>query len=309
MSSTVPHVAVLKGGWSAEREVSLVSGAECAGALVEEGYRVTEIDVDRNVGATLAAVAPDVAFNVLHGRWGEDGCVQGLLETMDIPYTHSGVLASSVAMNKPLAKRVFRDGGIACPEGVVVDRHAAASHDVMPRPYVVKPVTEGSSVGVHIAHEGKNSLPEAFTSVDWAFGDDVLVERYIPGRELTVVVMDNRALAVTEILPQAKFYDYEAKYASGGSTHVIPADVPPAVYDAALDIAQKAHRLVGCRGVSRADFRWDDSRDASEGLYLLEINTQPGMTPTSLVPEQAAHQGITFGGLCRWLVEDASCAR
>jgi len=303
------HVAVLKGGWSAEREVSLVSGAKCAEALRAEGYRVSEVDVDQTLANVLTTLKPDVVFNALHGRWGEDGCVQGLLEFMRIPYTHSGVRASAAAMDKPMAKRLFHDAGITCPEGVVMDRHALGDKHPMPPPYVVKPVTEGSSVGVYIVRLGDNSPPAQIAADDWAFSDTVLVERYIPGHELTVAVMGDRALAVTEIVPETKFYDYEAKYASGGSRHVIPAKLDALVYDHAMQVALAAHRLLGCRGVSRADFRYDDTVAGRDGLYLLEINTQPGMTPTSLVPEQAAYLGISFASLCRWLVEDASCAR
>lgn len=307
--SAVRHVAVLKGGWSAERAVSLVSGAKCAEALRAEGYRVSEVDVDDTVAAVLASLKPDVVFNALHGRWGEDGCVQGLLELLRIPYTHSGVRASAAAMDKPTAKRLFHDAGIACPEGRVMDRHALSDKHPMPPPYVVKPVTEGSSVGVFIVRQGDNAPPPELGAADWAFSDQVLVERYIPGQELTVAVMGDRALAVTEIVPLTKFYDYEAKYAEGGSKHVIPAEVDPVVYQHALDVALAGHQVLGCRGVSRADFRYDNSVAGRDGLYLLEINTQPGMTPTSLVPEQAAYNGISFGALCRWLVEDASCAR
>ncbi|MSP43902.1 MAG: D-alanine--D-alanine ligase [Alphaproteobacteria bacterium] len=303
------HIAVLKGGWSAEREVSLVSGAKCAEALRLEGYRVSEVDVGDSVARILDTLKPDVAFNALHGRWGEDGCVQGLLELLRIPYTHSGVRASAAAMDKPMAKRLFHDAGIACPEGRVMGRHDLGDRHPMPPPYVVKPVTEGSSVGVFIVRQGDNSPPAQLAAADWAFGDQVLVERYIPGHELTVAVMGDRALAVTEIVPVTKFYDYEAKYAEGGSRHVIPAEIDPVVYQHAMDVALAAHQVLGCRGVSRADFRYDSSVAGREGLYLLEINTQPGMTPTSLVPEQAAYNGISFGALCRWLVEDASSAR
>jgi D-alanine-D-alanine ligase len=303
------HVAVLKGGWSAEREVSLVSGEKCAEALRAEGYRVSEVDVDDTLASVLTTLKPDVVFNALHGRWGEDGCVQGLLELLRIPYTHSGVRASAAAMDKPMAKRLFHDAGIACPEGVVMDRHALGDKHPMAPPYVVKPVTEGSSVGVYIVRQGDNAPPAEIAADDWAFGATVLVERYIPGHELTVAVMGDRALAVTEIVPETKFYDYEAKYAAGGSRHVIPAKVNAEVYDHAMQVALAAHQVLGCRGVSRADFRYDDTVSGRDGLYLLEINTQPGMTPTSLVPEQAAYLGISFASLCRWLVEDASCAR
>ncbi len=307
--NTPRHVAVLKGGWSAERDVSLVSGAKCAEALRAEGYQVSEVDVDDTIATVLTALRPDVVFNALHGRWGEDGCVQGLLELLRIPYTHSGVRASAAAMDKPMAKRLFHDAGIACPQGMVMDRHALGNKHPMAPPYVVKPVTEGSSVGVFIVRQGDNAPPAQIAADDWAFGEDVLVERYIPGHELTVAVMGDRALAVTEIVSDAKFYDYQAKYAAGGSRHVIPAEVDRQVYQHAMDVALAAHQVLGCRGVSRADFRYDNTIAGRDGLYLLEINTQPGMTPTSLVPEQAAYLGISFGALCRWLVEDASCAR
>lgn len=303
------HVAVLKGGWSVERDVSLVSGEKCAEALRGLGYRVSEVDVDDSIANVLVTLKPDVVFNALHGRWGEDGCMQGLLELLRIPYTHSGVRASATAMDKPTAKRLFHDAGIACPEGRVMDRHALGDTHPMPPPYVVKPITEGSSAGVFIIRQGDNAPPAQIAAKDWAFGDAVLVERYIPGQELTVAVMGDRPLAVTAIVPNTKFYDYEAKYADGGSRHIIPAEVDPQVYQHAMNVALAAHQVLGCRGVSRADFRYDDSVAGRDGLYLLEINTQPGMTPTSLVPEQAAYLGISFGELCRWLVEDASCAR
>ncbi|HEX4889822.1 MAG TPA: D-alanine--D-alanine ligase [Alphaproteobacteria bacterium] len=303
------HVAVLKGGWSVERDVSLVSGEKCAEALRGLGYRVSEVDVDDSIANVLVTLKPDVVFNALHGRWGEDGCMQGLLELLRIPYTHSGVRASATAMDKPTAKRLFHDAGIACPEGRVMDRHALGDTHPMPPPYVVKPITEGSSAGVFIIRQGDNAPPAQIAAKDWAFGDAVLVERYIPGQELTVAVMGDRPLAVTAIVPNTKFYDYEAKYADGGSRHIIPAEVDAQVYQHAMNVALAAHQVLGCRGVSRADFRYDDSVAGRDGLYLLEINTQPGMTPTSLVPEQAAYLGISFGELCRWLVEDASCAR
>lgn len=303
------HVAVLKGGWSVERDVSLVSGEKCAEALRGQGYRVSEVDVDDSIANVLVTLKPDVVFNALHGRWGEDGCMQGLLELLRIPYTHSGVRASATAMDKPTAKRLFHDAGIACPEGRVMDRHALGDTHPMPPPYVVKPITEGSSAGVFIIRQGDNAPPAQIAARDWAFGDAVLVERYIPGQELTVAVMGDRPLAVTAIMPNTKFYDYEAKYADGGSRHIIPAEIDPQVYRHAMNVALAAHQALGCRGVSRADFRYDDSVAGIDGLYLLEINTQPGMTPTSLVPEQAAYLGISFGELCRWLVEDASCAR
>lgn len=301
------HVCVLKGGISAEREVSLVSGAACAAALGRAGFQVSEIDAGRDLAARLTETAPEVVFNALHGRFGEDGCVQGLLELMGLPYTHSGVCASALAMDKPQAKIVFAAAGLPVAEGVVATVGEAARAHLMAPPYVVKPTHEGSSVGVHIVRPGDNRYPDALTE-GWHFGGRVLVERYVPGRELTVAVMGERALAVTEIVPHTDFYDYEAKYAVGGSRHVLPAVLPAAVADRAMAIAVEAHRVLGCRGVSRTDFRWDD-RLGPDGLVVLEVNTQPGMTPTSLVPEQAAHVGLSFEALVTWIVEDASCDR
>ena len=299
------RVAVLKGGWSAEREVSLTSGAAVETALAEAGYRVTSIDVTRDLSALLASLnpRPDVVFNALHGRWGEDGCVQGLLEILGIPYTHSGVRASAVAMDKQAAKQAFQAVGLSCPPGAVTSREGA--HRAMPAPYVVKPVREGSSVGVIIIRDGDNRAP--LDAESWTYGDEVLVERYIPGRELTVAVMGDRALGVTEIRPYQGFYNYETKYTEGRADHLIPAPVPPAVFEEATRAALLAHRTLGCRGVTRCDFRYDDTGDASGPLYLLELNTQPGMTPLSLVPEQAAHAGISFPALVQWMVEDARC--
>jgi D-alanine-D-alanine ligase len=300
-------VAVLMGGFSAEREVSLVSGKACAKALREAGYGVSEIDVGRDLDALLKALTPrpDVIFNALHGRWGEDGCVQGILEYLSIPYTHSGVLASALAMDKPIAKQVFAAAGLRCPEGIVVDRDAVLGGDVLPRPYVVKPFNEGSSVGVHIVQQGDNEPP--LGREPWRFGETVLVERYVPGRELTVGVMGDRPLAVTEIRPNEGFYDYSTKYTDNRAVHDVPARVPDTVYDQAMAMAQAAHAALGCRGVSRADFRYDDTAGEPGELYLLEINTQPGMTPLSLVPEQAAYVGLSFGELCAWMVEHAAC--
>ena len=294
------QVAVLMGGWSAEREVSLVSGAACSRALQEGGYRVTSIDVQRDMGALLTRLypRPDAVFNALHGRYGEDGCVQGLLNMIEVPYTHSGLSASALAMDKPMAKRLFAAAGIPVAEHVVVSREEVRAGDVMVRPYVLKPTNEGSSVGVHIVNEGDNVPP--FSDSGWPSGGQVLAERFIPGKELTVTVMGDRPLAVTEITSQRGFYDYEAKYAPGGSAHVVPADLEKPVYDEALRISLLAHQTLGCRGVSRADLRYD-----GEQLYMLEINTQPGMTPTSLVPEQAAYAGISFGELVAWMVENA----
>ncbi len=301
------RVAVLMGGISAEREVSLVSGRTCAKALGDTGYDAFEIDVTHDVGALVAALtpAPDVVFNALHGRWGEDGCVQGLLELLHIPYTHSGVMASALAMDKPTAKSIVAAAGIVSPKGIVVRREAFASGDVMERPYVIKPINEGSSVGVRIVREGDNK--PAIDDEGWEFGEDVLVEEFIPGRELTVSVMGDRALAVTEIQTKKGFYDYTAKYTDGRSNHLVPAPLEPDVTEAALGAALSAHQALGCRGVSRSDFRYDDTNGAKGRLYWLEINTQPGMTPLSLVPEQAAHLGISFPDLCAWMVENAAC--
>jgi D-alanine-D-alanine ligase len=296
------HVAVLKGGWSAEREVSLVSGAACAKALRAAGYDVSEVDARRDPNGILEQLSPrpDVVFNALHGRYGEDGCIQGLLNILALPYTHSGLLASALAMHKPMSKRLFAEAGIPVAEHLIVDRDRVLNGDVMPRPYVIKPLDEGSSVGVHIVRDGDNARP--FGDGEWPFGKEVMVERFIAGRELTVAVMGDRPLAVTEITTQRGFYDYDAKYADGGSIHVIPAEVGAEVTETALDLALRAHRTLGCRGVSRADFRFD-----GRTLYMLEVNTQPGMTPTSLVPEQAAHVGISFEDLVSWMVENAEC--
>ncbi|MCG8557275.1 MAG: D-alanine--D-alanine ligase, partial [Proteobacteria bacterium] len=287
-------VAVLMGGVSAEREVSLVTGKACAEGLREAGYQVTEIDVGRDVAALVDALtpAPDAVFNALHGRWGEDGCVQGILELLRIPYTHSGLLASALAMDKPVAKQLFEAAGLACPEGVVVEVEDLAKGDALPRPYVVKPANEGSSVGVRIIKNGTNLPPVDLDQ--WPPGTKLMVERFIAGRELTVAVMGDRPLAVTEIRPREGFYDYEAKYTDGRADHVIPAQIPAEIYDRALEMAVTAHKALGCRGVSRADFRYDDTEKAEGDLYLLEINTQPGMTPLSLVPEQAAYLNIPF---------------
>ena len=296
------HVAVLMGGWSAEREVSLVSGAACAKALQDAGYQVTTIDVQRDVGALITRLypRPDAVFNALHGRFGEDGCIQGLLDILGIPYTHSGVLASAVAMDKPMAKRLFEAEGIPVADHVVTTIEAARAKEPMARPYVAKPMNEGSSVGVHIVREGDNEPP--FEGSGWSYGELVMIERYIPGRELTVSVMGGKALAVTEITTARGFYDYDAKYVNGGSIHVIPAEVDKGVYDQAMDLSERAFKAIGCRGVARTDFRYD-----GDTLYMLEINTQPGMTPTSLVPEQAAHAGLSFQDLVVWMVEQAEC--
>jgi D-alanine-D-alanine ligase len=292
------------GGWSSERDVSLVSGRAVAVALGEAGYVVTAIDVDRDLARLVHSLSPrpDVVFNALHGRYGEDGCIQGLLNILALPYTHSGLLASSLAMHKPLAKRLFADAGIPVAEHLLVSRGDVIAGDVMPRPYVIKPLNEGSSVGVRIVREGDNLALTA--EEDWPFGGEVMVERFIPGREFTVAVMGDRPLAVTEITTHRGFYDYDAKYASGGSIHVIPARVDAAIYDQALELSLRAHQTLGCRGVSRADLRYDGER-----LFMLEVNTQPGMTPTSLVPEQAAHAGISFRDLVSWMVENAEYDR
>ncbi len=291
------------GGPSAEREVSLSSGRECAAALEGEGYDVVRIDAGPDLAARLIDTAPDVAFNALHGRWGEDGCVQGLLEWLRIPYTHSGVLASALAMDKQRSKAAFAAAGLPVVESRIAPAAEVRARHVMEPPYVVKPNNEGSSVGIYLVAEGANAPPALGPEMP----ENVMVERFAPGREMTTTVLGDRALDVTDILTDG-WYDYAAKYTPGGSRHVVPADVPPAIRDACLDYALRAHRALGCRGVSRTDFRWDESRGA-DGLILLETNTQPGMTPTSLVPEQAAHGGMSFGALCRWIVEDASCDR
>ena len=304
------HVAVLMGGWSAEREVSLRSGKACADALERAGgYRVSRVDVTREIAATLSALKPDAALNVLHGRPGEDGTLQGLLEIAGIPYSHSGVLASALAMQKDMAKSVLRAAGVPVPEGRVVARRDAAKRHLLPPPYVIKPLAEGSSVGVFIVREDMAHPPQELTRDDWAFGETVLVEPYIAGKELTCAVMGDKALGVIEIVPAVKFYDYEAKYAPGGSTHLLPAPVAPKVYEECRRLSLAAHRALGCRGVTRADFRYDDARAGLAGLYCLEVNTQPGMTETSLVPEMAQHAGISFEQLVRWMVEDASLER
>lgn len=308
MTKKYNRIAVLKGGWSPEREVSLNSGAAAAKALREAGYDVFEIDAQRDLGARLAEAKPDAVFNALHGQWGEDGCVQGLLEVMGIPYTHSGVLASSLAMDKQRAKAVFEDAGIPSPFGKIVTRAEAAKGHVMDTPYVIKPNAQGSSVGVFIVRKGENRPPEQLSSDKWDLGEEVLVEKFIPGRELTVAVMGDRALCVTEITTALAFYDYEAKYAAGGSKHVLPAELPDAITERCLDLSLRAHNALGCRGVSRSDFRYDPQADG-EQLFCLEVNTQPGLTATSLAPEQAAHLGISFPELCAWMVEDASCQR
>jgi D-alanine-D-alanine ligase len=303
------HIAVLMGGWSAEREVSLRSGRACADALERQGYRVTRIDVGRDIAAVLTTVKPDAALNVLHGRPGEDGTLQGLLEILGVPYSHSGVLASALAMQKDVAKDLFRAAGVPVPEGLVVSRLEAAKKHLLPPPYVIKPIAEGSSVGVFLVKEDQAHPPQELHRDDWAYGDRVIVEKYIAGKELTCAVMGEEALGVIEIVPTVRFYDFEAKYAPGGSKHLLPAPVSPIVYQQARRLALASHRALGCRGVSRADFRYDDRIEGTGGLVCLEVNTQPGMTETSLVPELAAHAGVPFDELVRWMVEDASLNR
>jgi D-alanine-D-alanine ligase len=305
------HVAVLMGGLSAERQVSLDSGTGCAQALEEAGYQVTRVDVGRDLAVRLSELKPDACFNALHGRWGEDGCVQGLLELMGIPYTHSGVLASAIAMHKERAKEVMRAAGIPLADGRVVQRSEAAKAHVLPRPYVLKPVSEGSSVGVFIVPVDHTHPPQELNDPGWAFGESLLAERYIPGRELTCAVMGDRVLGVTEIVPTEtlRFYNYEAKYAQGGSRHLLPAPLSSNVYELVQKLTLTAHKALGCRGVSRADFRYDDTQGGTGEVVCLEVNTQPGMTVTSLVPELAAHAGLTFPELVSWMVEEASCNR
>jgi D-alanine-D-alanine ligase len=303
------HVAVLMGGWSAEREISLRSGAACADALTRLGHQVSRIDVTRDIAAVLTDLKPELALNVLHGRPGEDGTVQGMLEILGIPYTHSGVLASALAMQKDVAKALFRAAGIPVPEGMVVSRFEAGREHLLPPPYVVKPIAEGSSKGVFIVTPEHAHPPQELYREDWAYGDRVIVEKYIAGKELTCAVMGEEALGVIEIVPAGRFYDYEAKYAPGGSKHLLPAPVSSFVYQQARRLALGAHRALGCRGVSRADFLYDDRIEGTGGLVCLEVNTQPGMTETSLVPELAAHAGISFDELVKWMVEDASLNR
>ncbi len=296
-------VAVLLGGPSAEREVSLSSGHECAAALRDEGFDVIEVDAGPDLVARLREIKPDVVFNALHGRWGEDGCVQGLLEWLGIPYTHSGVLASALAMDKARSKDLYRAHGLPVVDSILAPKTDVSARHVMPPPYVVKPNNEGSSVGVYLVHEVANGPPHLSDDMP----DTVMVEAFVPGRELTVSVLGDRALTVTDIVTEG-WYDYDAKYKPGGSHHVVPADVPREIFDLCMEYALRAHEALGCRGLSRTDFRWDEARGV-DGLVLLETNTQPGMTPTSLSPEQADVSGLGFGPLCRWLVEDASCNR
>jgi len=303
------HVVVLMGGWSAEREISLRSGTACADAAERAGFRVSRLDVNREVAASLRALKPDVALNVLHGRPGEDGTLQGLLEILGIPYSHSGVLASALAMQKDIAKTVLKAAGVPVPGGVVASRADAAKRHLLPPPYVIKPVAEGSSVGVFIVRADHKNPPQELTRPNWSFGDKVLVEPYIPGKELTCAVMGDKALGVIEIVPTVKFYDYEAKYAPGGSKHLLPAPISKEIYEECRRLSLAAHRALGCRGISRADFRYDDSLGGAKGLACLEVNTQPGMTEVSLVPELAQHAGIGFEDLVRWMIEDVSLDR
>ncbi len=303
------HVAVLMGGWSSEREVSLRSGAACAAALERKGYRVTRIDVKRDIATVLDGLKPDVALVMLHGRPGEDGTIQGVLETLGIPYSHSGVLSSSLAMQKDLAKTVMATAGIPVAEGLTLSRAEVAKKHAMEPPYVIKPVADGSSVGVFIVTEEHAHPPQELFRDDWPHGDQLLVERYVAGKELTCAVIRGEATAVIEIVPMLKFYDYEAKYSKGASKHILPAPILPFVYQEVRRLTLAAHMALGCRGVSRADFRYDDRIEGVGGLICLEVNTQPGMTETSLVPELAAEAGTTFDELVQWMVEDASLGR
>ena len=302
------HVAVLHGGISNEREVSLSSGRQVAAALREAGFIVTLIDLTSDLQALLTALTPrpDAVFNALHGRFGEDGAIQGVLDFLGIPYTHSGVRASAIAMDKEAAKAMFIAAGLPVAKGAVMPVEDLRTADPMPLPYVIKPVSEGSSVGVSIIRQGDNR--RAAVVEGWRFGRTAMVEEFIPGRELTVGVMGDRALAVTDIIADAgTFYDYESKYGDGGSHHVIPAAIHPDIQTQAMDVALRAHRILGCRGATRCDFRYDDTQGEPGRLVLLEINTQPGLTPTSLLPEQAAYLGISFPKLCAWMVENATC--
>ena len=296
------HIAVLLGGWSAEREVSLSSGKAVVKACEELGYKVTPVDVSHDIAAQLARIKPDVAFNALHGRFGEDGCVQGVLEILEIPYTHSGLLASALAMDKPMAKKVFSYAGIPIASGRVAKKEEVMKGDVMPRPYVVKPINEGSSVGVKIVHEGDNYF---FDSSNWHFGEEVLVEKYIPGREIQVAVLDNQALGAIEIRTNGGFYDYEAKYTDGKAEHLMPAPISKTAYARVCSLAEIAHIALGCRGLTRSDFRYNDTEGADGAFYILEVNTQPGMTPLSLSPEIANHAGIPFDELVDRLIKGA----
>ncbi len=304
------HVAVLMGGWSAERPVSLNSGRQCADALEAAGYRVTRIDVDRSIADTLARLKPDVAFNALHGLGGEDGTIQGVLEVLRIPYTHSGLLASALAMQKDLAKTVLAAAGVPVAHGLVVDRHEAARRHALEPPYVLKPVSEGSSFGVVIVKEDRAHPPQEVGRADWPYGDALLAEKFVAGKELTCAVMGERMFDIIEIVAISEaFYGYDAKYAKGGSRHILPANLKPNIYHKVQELTLRAHRALGCRGVSRADFRFDETKGDEGELVCLEVNTQPGMTETSLVPDMAAYAGLSFADLVAWIVEDASCDR
>lgn len=303
------HVAVLMGGWSSEREVSLRSGKACADALERKGYCVTRIDVKRDVATVLSELKPDAALVMLHGRPGEDGTIQGVLETLGIPYSHSGVLSSSLAMQKDLAKTVMATAGVPVAEGITLSRLEIAKSHPMKPPYVIKPVADGSSVGVFIVTEDHAHPPQELFRADWPHGDQLLVERYVAGKELTCAVIQGKSSDVIEIVPMVKFYDYEAKYSPGASKHILPAPILPFVYQEVRRLTLAAHVALGCRGVSRADFRYDDRIEGTGGLICLEVNTQPGMTETSLVPELAAYAGVAFDELVQWMVEDASLGR
>ena len=304
------HVAVLMGGWSAERPVSLNSGRGCADALESRGYRVTRIDVDRSIADTLQKLKPDVAFNALHGRVGEDGTIQGVLEILRIPYTHSGVLASALAMQKDLAKTVLAAADVPVAHGVTISRHEAARRHALPPPYVLKPVSEGSSFGVVIVKEDRTHPPQEVGRDDWPYGDALLAERFVAGQELTCATTGDRVFDIIEVQPVSEaFYGYDAKYAKGGSRHILPANLKPNIYHKVQDLTLRAHRALGCRGVSRADFRYDETKGEEGELVCLEVNTQPGMTETSLVPDMAAYAGLSFADLVVWMVEDASCDR
>ncbi len=297
------HVAVVKGGRSVERQVSLVSGRECAAALRRVGYKVSEVDAGNDLPKELVRISPDIIFNALHGRYGEDGCVQGLFEWLELPYTHSGVQASTLAMNKDIAKKIFKSDNLPVAESICTSSALAFSAHLMEPPYVIKPVNEGSSVGVHLVMQDCDN----FSTLEKNFPEQVLVEKFIPGKELTTTIMDGQPLGVTDIITD-NWYDYKSKYTIGASKHIFPANIPKEIYDACEDFALRAHTALGCKGISRVDFRWDNSLGIN-GLFLLEINTQPGMTPTSLSPEQAKEKGISFDSLCTWIVEDASCNR
>ena len=302
------QIGVLMGGSSSERDISILTGKAVISALQDLGHFVFSIDPISGVKQTIQTLTekkPNVVFNALHGRFGEDGTIQGLLELLKIPYTHSPVLASAIAMNKPTAKHLFRQAGIQCPEHQVATKSEILDRDILPRPYVIKPCKEGSSIGVKIISDGTN-LPHSTDDL-WKYGDGFMVERFIPGRELTVAVMGDKALGITELRPKSGFYDFESKYSEGKTNHIIPADLPASVSKIAMESAVKAHKILGCKGITRSDFRYDDQQSGAHGLYLLELNTQPGLTPLSLVPEQAAYAGISFHDLVEWMVESATC--